>query len=66
MSFKSPAHDCARAVGASASAAAQAASAESVVRERNRLNKPSVFKDLVDVNPESWRVVMCGSSQKGH
>ena len=40
------------------------ASAESVVSEQNPLNKRSDLKDLKFINPESWPVVMCGSSQR--
>ena len=40
------------------------ASAESVVSEQNPLNNRSDLKDLKFINPESWPVVMCGSSQR--
>ena len=59
--FRSPTHDCARAVGVTASAAAHAASAESVVSERNEQHD---LKHLKFPNSESWRVVMYGSFPK--
>jgi hypothetical protein len=37
------------------------------VRERNRLNQQQRdFKDLKFLDPESWRVVICGRSPKDH
>jgi hypothetical protein len=57
----SPSESCARAVGASANAAAQTAIAESVVSQLD-LEERSERLGLIDESPVCARVVICGRS----